>query len=77
MVSSFLKWFIGIALALAVAWTAWGGVALLLPALGLSVLCVVLLLVRSSNGSGLRAELLHDPSVSTLVFPPESKLPPR
>jgi hypothetical protein len=74
MVTSSLKLFTGIALVAAVAWSAYSGVAMPLLAAGVLVLCVVLLWARSSRGSPFRTELLHDPAVSTLVFPPESKL---
>jgi hypothetical protein len=80
MITSSLKLFIGLALAAAVAWNAYdGGAMLLVPAvLMLMLLCLGLFWVRSPS-SRLRTELLHDPAVSTLVFPPESKLqqPPR
>jgi len=73
MVTSSLKFLIGLALAAAVAWTAYAGSAVLAVAAVLILVCLVLFWARSS-GSRLRTELLHDPAVSTLVFPPESKL---
>jgi hypothetical protein len=79
MVKSWLKVFFGLALAAAVAWTAYDGRAKHLLAAVLVFLCVAVFWLRASARSRLRTELLQDPAVSTLVFPPESKLhqPPR
>jgi hypothetical protein len=74
MAKTSLKLFTGIALPATVAWTAYEGGAPLSLAAVLMLLCVALFWVRSSSSSRFRTELLHDPAVSTLVFPPESKL---
>jgi hypothetical protein len=79
MVTSSLKLFTGLALAAAIALSAYDGGGVLLSAAVLVLVCAGLFCLRSLSGSRFRTELLHDPAVSTLVFPPESKLqrPPR
>lgn len=79
MVTMSLKLFTGLAVAAVAAWIAYGAGAMLVLAAVLVLLCVGLFWVRSSSGSRFGTELLRDPAVSTLVFPPESKLhqPPR
>lgn len=73
MVTTLLKLFIGVAITAVAAWSAYDGRAILLLAAVL-VLCAGLLWVRLSSVSRRETALLHDPAVSTLVFPPESKL---
>jgi hypothetical protein len=79
MVTKSLKLFAGLAVAAAVAWTASDGDEMVSLAAVVVLLCVGLFWLRSSSGSRLGTEMLRDPAVSTLVFPPESKLhrPPR
>lgn len=80
MVSSPLRLLATVAAASALAWAAYEGRAMLLAGALLALLCGGLFLwMKAGRG---RDDTLHDPAVSTLVFPPESKfqqsvLPPR
>jgi hypothetical protein len=56
--------------------------AILLGAVLFALLCAIVIGVRMLRAGRERGALLHDPAVSTLVFPPESKFrrsvsPPR
>jgi hypothetical protein len=82
MVTSSLKLVTGFALAAVVAWTVYDRDATVWLTAVLVLLCAGLFWFWRLGGPRLRADLLHDPATSTLVFPPESKLqrplrPPR
>ena len=72
MITGLLRW-AAVALAVSVAWAAykWGGV--LLAGSWLALVCFALLVFRRLSASRRDADLLHDPAISTLVFPPESQ----
>lgn len=82
MVIGSVKLVAGVAVAAVVARIAYGIGGMSLVATGLGLLCIGVIAFRSLSASRQRADLLHDPAVSTLVFPPESKVrqaarPPR
>jgi hypothetical protein len=81
MVTGSVRLVAGVALAGAVAWTAYESGGMLLMGAVLILLSAGFCF-RFMRASRLRADLLHDPAVSTLVFPPESNMqqaarPPR
>jgi fatty acid desaturase len=79
MVTSLLKISVRIAVAAAAAWAAFQGGAMLLLAAVLVLLYVVLFSLSVRSGSRSGDDVLHDSTISTLVFPPDSRIhrPPR
>jgi hypothetical protein len=82
MITSHSRWLAAFGVAAAVAWVTYDSAGMLLGGAVLAVLCVAFIGLFWMGGSRRGADVLHDPAVSTLVFPPESKfqqsvLPPR
>lgn len=70
-----------VALVVLVAWMAYRNGGMLLSGASLGLLGTAFLVFRRLAAARPRAGLLHDPAVSTLVFPPETRVqrarPPR
>lgn len=82
MMSSRLMSFTSFAAAVAAAGAAYGSRGTILFSAVFALLCAVFLGLGWRSGGKARGNGLNDPSISTLVFPPESKfqpsvLPPR
>jgi hypothetical protein len=73
MTTGHLKGTAAVALAVSVAWAAYRSGGALLAGAWLALFCVGLIGFFWIRASRRNADVFHDPAVSTLVFPPESK----
>ena len=73
MITGHFRWTAAVALAASVLWAAYEGGGVLLAGACLALLLFALMGLRWIGAARRRGEVLHDPAISTLVFPPESK----
>ena len=73
MFTAFLRAAVAIALAVLVAWGAYTRAGLLLASALVALFCFGAMAFARISAARRKGDIVHDPAISTLVFPPESK----